>query len=221
MKLPDPLTPKTFYFEYLGWCACGNPEEALIFMQEVLALLNARHIDGGWKAIHKALLEKLGSELQPGLYWSYLYMLDAAGLIEHGFNISGSWLTEQGQTVLAMLEAHDDFEAALDEPSDQEGIRRTLTIKTFLGFPFVADETMPPLRLEMLLEEDPKNETGQIELHGRSFMAMPGDVVELFFRDQLVTTIEFTNGTLLDGPLADPQIGPELQRFVDSLTRVQ
>ena len=138
-ELPEPLTPKAFYFDYLGWCACGNPEEALIFMQEVLELLHARQHGDDRKTIIEVLRKKLGEELHPGLYWSYLYMLDSEGLIEHGFNISGSWLTEKGRAVLAMLEAHDDF----DSLNDDEPARTRPDAppnETTGGFLFIGDE---------------------------------------------------------------------------------
>lgn len=95
----------------------------------------------------------------------------------------------------------------------------TVTNNTFFGFPFVVDAAVAPGRLEMLLEEDEGNETGKIEIHGRSFIGAPGTTVEIFCHGVLVHTIEFVKGQLLNGPAVEPNmnIGPELQRFVDSL----
>jgi hypothetical protein len=104
-------------------------------------------------------------------------------------------------------------------PQPEELLNLTVTRNTLLGFPFVADESMPPGRLEMLLEEDERNVTGLIELHGRSLVAMPGDSLQLFFKGELVTTIEFVSGQLAEYP-SEPEIGPELQRFVDFLRSV-
>lgn len=112
-----------FYFEDLKWCGCGNPGEALTFMRDVLELLYSRseesraersnmpYEQSAWAKGAKALDEMLPGTL--GL--SYLYMLDALDLTEHGGFVGGSWLTDKGNAVLAMLTSRDIEEAMDDE----------------------------------------------------------------------------------------------------------
>jgi hypothetical protein len=82
-----------FYFEDLGWCGCGDPTAAFEYLKDALTA-----IDNG----AAAKMEFFGIEMC-GIIWTYLYMLDAHGLTEHGFNISGCWLTDKGEDVLKAL----------------------------------------------------------------------------------------------------------------------
>ena len=47
---------------------------------------------------------------------SYLYVLDSHGLTEHGGSIGGSWLTTEGEAVLALLKSRD-----LDQAMHENG----------------------------------------------------------------------------------------------------
>jgi hypothetical protein len=114
---------RSFYFDELNWCACGAPEEALDLLQKVLATFHEREIsedEAGpkWKRFHEIIESLLGKPLHGGLFWSYLYTLDAAGLLEHGSNVSGSWLTPKGRDILAALEC-SNLETILDETADE------------------------------------------------------------------------------------------------------
>jgi hypothetical protein len=109
---------RKFYFEDLRWCDCGEPHEALRLMQRVLALLHALPIDGDFKESHDTIKEALDFAGHRGLYWSYLYTLAAAGLIDHGGNVFCSWLTEKGLTILAALEC-SNLDTVLDEQMDE------------------------------------------------------------------------------------------------------
>lgn len=99
---------KDFYCNELNWCSCGNPESVLEYMRDVLSAIHKRsRINHGcentWiedtESIKLILLLKQKEEL--GL--SYMYMLDAIGLLEHGSSIYGSWLSPKGKKVLEML----------------------------------------------------------------------------------------------------------------------
>jgi hypothetical protein len=102
----------------LGFCGCGDPDAALDLVLRVLSLVDARssrRIDGGEPmdrvAARAALDEILKPETTPeGLYWSFWYMLDDKGLLEHGSMITGAWLTEDGEEVLRMLREWNEKE---------------------------------------------------------------------------------------------------------------
>jgi hypothetical protein len=95
-------------WEDLPMCGCGNPETAVTLVHELLKL--APLYDH-----HDAVVSLLPSE---GVYYLVLGALDEAGLLEHGSNISGSWLTDKGQWFLRALNTAGDSErliASVDE----------------------------------------------------------------------------------------------------------
>ncbi|MFF3998549.1 hypothetical protein ACFYX8_35235 [Streptomyces cyaneofuscatus] len=76
-----------FYVD-LGLCGCGDPEGAYDLVRDLLSLCplyeehrweKAEELTGGGPAHHIVMST-----------------LDTAGLIEHGSNINGSWLTAKG-----------------------------------------------------------------------------------------------------------------------------
>jgi hypothetical protein len=87
----------------LGICSCGNPEDTLFFIRDVLQLMEDYNKDKMvWEEFYdkKEALVKADNE---GLYWLLWYYLDDKGLTEHGGNVSGCWLTTKGYEVLVML----------------------------------------------------------------------------------------------------------------------
>lgn len=72
--------------EGLGICGCGNPEEALALVRDLLVL--APFYDNP-AAVEARIVD-------PGARHLVLSMLDNAGLIEHGSSIGGAWLTAKG-----------------------------------------------------------------------------------------------------------------------------
>ena len=110
-----------FYFEELKWCGCGNPEEALGFMRDVLGIMKARSDENKLGepyngSAHERRTKELDALLGDGpLGLSYRYMLDALGLTEHGGSVYGSWLTDKGKDILALLSDRDLDEAMEDE----------------------------------------------------------------------------------------------------------
>jgi hypothetical protein len=97
-----------------NFCGCGCPEVACEFLRDALRLIKQRSDEnsGGlaaenmerYKANWDKIAAFLGEKDRPGMYWLFLYWLDAQGLIEHGGNVGGGWLTEHGREVLAILE---------------------------------------------------------------------------------------------------------------------
>jgi hypothetical protein len=118
-----PNEIQRFYYDDLKWCGCGNPDEALGFMRDVLEVMNLRsnengaeshsvaHEESAWMRRTRELYAMLGDGM---LGLSYLYVLDAHGLTEHGGSIGGSWLTHKGERVLALLKSRD-LDAAMSE----------------------------------------------------------------------------------------------------------
>jgi hypothetical protein len=79
-----------FYTEVLGFCACGNPEEILIFIKKILVLLADEE-----KSPHYSLPPEFSNDI---FHSFFLLTLDSKGLLEHGSSIYGSCLTSIGKT---------------------------------------------------------------------------------------------------------------------------
>lgn len=87
----------------LGFCGCGNPDTAYEALRDTLACFDAGDIsDGDWKARCERV-DAWFKERGEGYSYLLLYFIDAAGLLEHGGSVGGSWLTEEGKNVLAVL----------------------------------------------------------------------------------------------------------------------
>lgn len=97
----------------LNWCGCGSNIEAIKFLREILRCFKRED----WSESNKKLDKLLHvTDNECGLYYSYLYMLDKTGYIEHGGSIGGSWLTQKGKDILEMIDLSDEeLELKLDE----------------------------------------------------------------------------------------------------------
>ncbi|MFF8589963.1 hypothetical protein ACF061_00745 [Streptomyces sp. NPDC015220] len=85
------------FYEDLGICGCGNPEDVYVLVRDLLALCPLYENDG-WR-----LAEALtggGAAQQIALS-----LLDTAELTEHGSTINGSWLTTKGVWCLQAMKA--------------------------------------------------------------------------------------------------------------------
>jgi hypothetical protein len=87
-------------YDDLHQCGCGYAEARLELVREVLR--DCPLYDGTWRKYDTPLAEWL------------LCLMDAAGLIEHGGSIGGSWITEKGKRLLAVLEAEDAWTSLLN-----------------------------------------------------------------------------------------------------------
>ena len=85
--------------ELLGFCGCGCPEEAMQYIGKILGAVAARQ-ESSWdiNEVHQTL--NLPDE-HPA-YWVVWYHLDSRGLLEHGGNVTGSWLTDKGKEALRL-----------------------------------------------------------------------------------------------------------------------
>jgi hypothetical protein len=88
----------------LGFCGCGNPDEALGYVREALQLIDNRKqlvwkdkmTYEQWAADVDKLFPVVGSD-----YFMW-YFLDHKGFTEHGSSVPG-WLTTKGEELLADL----------------------------------------------------------------------------------------------------------------------
>lgn len=87
-EMPDPVVRVAETF-----CGCGNPEAAWQTVREYLHNFSLRGDD--W--------DKRTLLLETGEQYIVAYLLDHLKLIEHGSSINGSWLTDDGETVLEFL----------------------------------------------------------------------------------------------------------------------
>lgn len=94
--------------EWFGLCGCGEPETALLLARDILGLFERTTQKGdldAWRRANEEVDRRLCHDTEPGLYYSYLNWLDGLGVIEHGGGIGGSWLTPEGERILAVLRA--------------------------------------------------------------------------------------------------------------------
>lgn len=82
---------------------------------------------------------------------------------------------------------------------------------TLLGFPLVITRKVPQGEARLYMPEDVGNQTGELEIHLNSFVAVEGSELRLYFRGQLLTTIEWTN----DVEQKQRDIKSELEKFLD------
>ncbi len=90
-----------FLGERLGICGCSDSDGAVIFLRELLEVGSMRgdgHKDEADAVIGDLLPEGDCLERNLPIYW-----LNAAGLLEHGWEMNTYTLTEEGLEVLAAL----------------------------------------------------------------------------------------------------------------------
>jgi hypothetical protein len=100
------------WYDEWKFCGCGEPEKCCTFIRDALRLIDSRYSSGMSKEEHSAkwheIVNFLGGDERPGLYWLFLYWADSNGLTEHGSSIDGAWLSPKGKEVLAILESSVD-----------------------------------------------------------------------------------------------------------------
>lgn len=125
---PEEIEHEGMFYGYdflcseLGFCGCGwaaraAAARAAMWLRDVLVRLKVRgHYSdmGRWMECpidyaHGPLDSK---DLPEGLFWLLWYWIDDKGLVEHGTNVRGSWLTPKGERWLRGLSAFICLEAA-------------------------------------------------------------------------------------------------------------
>lgn len=113
-----------FNYEKLGLCGCGNPEDTWKIIRTVLTIQNDYHDkekDLDWDDIKKRYEDELklntDDDIDNGIYYFILYILNDRGFLEHGSSAGSSWLTNLGKQYLYVLDMwyKDDTEEATDD----------------------------------------------------------------------------------------------------------
>lgn len=94
------------WFGRLKFCGCGQPEQVMRRMKDVMrCMANRSNALPASLEAYSILTDELWEKAGPDNISRYLllYILDAAGLEEHGGSVPG-WLTEDGEELLTFLE---------------------------------------------------------------------------------------------------------------------
>ena len=89
---------------FLGLCGCGNPENNLLHIKELLKYVESKNTFPDYESWVNDGVLKFGSK--NAIDFS-LYTLDKHELIEHGGSVGGSWLSSNGKYLLEDLEKID------------------------------------------------------------------------------------------------------------------
>lgn len=116
--------------ELLGLCGCGDPERLILIARDACDALHERseaairNDSDGWDLHERRLIDLLEvPDYEQGLPqapWArdlVMNWLDQAGLLEHGSNIRGSWLTDKGKRFLKLMQ---------EWPGDVDDIREVV-----------------------------------------------------------------------------------------------
>ena len=94
-----------FYYEILGFCACGSPQ--MILNGVILPLLEA-YCDGPYENFDRNYGKNTG--LSEAMVEFFLHYLDERGLTNHGSSVWGSWLEESGRLWREVLRRTEEIE---------------------------------------------------------------------------------------------------------------
>ena len=97
-----------FKYNILGLCGCGTPETTLMAIASYLKIIVLNHDDekGGFIEGRKVMKKKFKVEYvtDDPLLQYMAYDLDGRGVIEHGGNINGAWISEVGEKCLYVFD---------------------------------------------------------------------------------------------------------------------
>lgn len=90
-----------FYSERLHWCRCGPP---ILTRNVICSYLNVISVDEITQK-HTAMMKEFGCETiyDNSLLLCLAYVLDAAGITEHGSSVANAWPTEDGEVFRFLL----------------------------------------------------------------------------------------------------------------------
>lgn len=95
----------------LGICGCGNPEDSYKAVHELLLLVRElvkKDPDNFWYKQWNALMENPYA-------LTVLYMLSDREFLEHGTSVYGSWITSEGNRLIAALDLMSEYGYDYDE----------------------------------------------------------------------------------------------------------
>ena len=92
--MTEQTNEEQYLCNFLDFCGCGNPEEALKYI--------ARHLQNIKDKVsgHITYEEYRAKYTSEGEYYFILYFLDYKNLTEHGSSVNGCWLSADGEEIL-------------------------------------------------------------------------------------------------------------------------
>lgn len=100
------------HYGLLGMCGCGSPEDAFNFCREALACFDRRGCHDTpptreWIRADEALTLLVKNKPEEAAH-VLAHLFNHLELLEHGGNVGGSWLTENGERIVDMGDASED-----------------------------------------------------------------------------------------------------------------
>ena len=104
-----------FSNDKIGMCGCGVSEDTDEVIRKLLTIRKEKYED---KISYEESIKRYESDLNIdmddnnhyGLWQFMMYVLDNAGILEHGSGIGGSWLTKEGKMYLYLLDRRIELE---------------------------------------------------------------------------------------------------------------
>lgn len=96
-----------FYYEKLGYCRCGNPEDVKKVIKDYLKVVSETSDKRREKLKKRFSVEAVYDN---ELLLCLAYAVDAAGFTEHGSSVYSAWLTTEGEMFLWLLERSEEIE---------------------------------------------------------------------------------------------------------------
>ena len=102
------MTEKEFdkiYFDDIGMCGCGSPDDVKVFIYRLLK--NHKNMKDELITFQESreIYKKIIKSTDPDIIFEFVFhVLDHNGLLEHGGMVYSSWFTDEGNDFLQYLE---------------------------------------------------------------------------------------------------------------------
>ncbi|MGR9130754.1 hypothetical protein ACU8NX_18560 [Rhizobium leguminosarum] len=90
---------QAMYFDQLGFCGCGSPEEVHKFVCDCLGAFDREKQEPEWHDAIELIKETVTNDPENAAYF-IAYVLDTLNLTEHGGTVGGAWLSDRGKQFL-------------------------------------------------------------------------------------------------------------------------
>lgn len=94
----------TIYYNELGMCGCGRPEDVRTFILKLLKLNIERWENKGVAGYGEKFKQVFNETDSDVLFEFVFHVFDNVDLLDHGGSIYGAWTTEKGREFVSMLE---------------------------------------------------------------------------------------------------------------------
>lgn len=102
---------ENYYYNEVGMCGCGNPEEIKNLLYKLLKNHKAGKDDEITFKEREANKAEIIKNTDPDAVSDFIFhILDKAGIMEHGGYIGNGWFTEEGEEFIKLLEEFKDCE---------------------------------------------------------------------------------------------------------------